>query len=245
MSTNKNTSELLNDILITVGGVLRTLISYALRQLLLFAVTLTLLSVLSYTASPALFKWVLVKAKIPIDGLSLSEELLQAKTDLRKIIADASELREELRNQKDTFEAEKRSMLTKIGQLDGEKKGVIEGIRSMTFEKVNWWNVILTTAGITVIGGCAAYFLLGGSDGDFFKQVIDLINSSSKKVVDGTTQSLGVVNNNLVTQGKSLEDLDGKVTALQNTVSIISERVSRLCNSFEAPALPEVPKKKK
>lgn len=52
---------------------------------------------------------------------------------------------------------------------------MIEGIKSITIEKVNWWNVILTVAGITIVGRVVAYFLFSGSDGEFFKPLARLI----------------------------------------------------------------------
>lgn len=209
-------------------NLIEKLVYFVLKNIIIGFVSMSLFAMFSYSVSPVLFKWALLKFNIPYNGLSVAEELIQTKEEIVQLKNDLMELKKDISDQKHLFSEEKSTMMTKIGQLDGENKGLVEGIRSITVEKVNWWNIILTTAGITVVGGGLVYFLFIGSDADFFRPVIDLIGTTGQKLSESISKSATVVNENTISLSGRVDSLDLKLDTMKNTIDLISRKISEL-----------------
>lgn len=179
--------------------------------LTVFIITLSS-SLLVYLSAPEIFNWVMAKLGISLDGLDAYKKL---ELNSKKI--------KELTEQVKTLKTEKYNLRTELQENLGEKKGMIEGIKSITIEKVNWQNVILTVAGITIVGGGVAYFFFSGSDGEFFKPLVKLIGENSKTLSTGITESSKVVNENVVNIIKKIDLLDEKIDIIKNTIDILSK----------------------
>ena len=149
---------------------------------------------------------------ISLDGLDLYKKIeLNSK--------EIQDLTQKIKN----LETEKYKLRTDLQESLGEKRGMIEGIKSITIEKVNWWNVILTVAGITIVGGVVTYFIFSGSDGEFFKPLAKLIGDNSNTLVTGITESSKVVNENVVNLIRQIEFLDEKIDLMKNAIDILTK----------------------
>ena len=187
------------------------ILSMIVRNVLTIFIVSSGSSLLVYLSAPEIFNWVIGKVGISLDGLDAHKNLELKSKEIKK-----------LTDQVNGLQIEKYNLRTELQESLGEKKGMIEGIKAITIEKVNWWNVILTVAGITIVGGGVVYFFFSGSDGEFFKPLIRLIGENSTTLSTGITESSKVINENVVNILKKMEQLDEKIDLVKNAIDILT-----------------------
>jgi len=185
------------------------------RNALIVFILTSGVSLVSYMVAPELFYWVISRLGVPLDELKI---LQNNKKNLVRI--------HELSQQLEILEKEKNLLHIELSKSVGEKNGIVEGLKSITLEKINWWNVILTVSGITIVGGGIVYFFFNGSDAEFFKPVIKLLSESTTSILEGITSSSKIVNTNVLELVKKIEALDEKIDLLKNIIDLLSRNKS-------------------
>ena len=163
-------------------------------------------SLLTYTVSPELFHWVLKKLNISLTGLSELKQLEDQQKEIKNLVQSI-----------ETLQDEKSVLLDELNASLGKNQGMVEEIKSITLEKINWWNVILTISGVTVVLGGVAYFIFSsGSNGDFFKPRIALISNNN--------QDIKVITDNTVKIFEQIAKLDKRIDLLKNAIELINKK---------------------
>jgi chaperonin cofactor prefoldin len=208
----KETMDILVRFIEFVLPITERVLSMVVKNVLTVFIITSSSSLLLYISAPEIFNWVIGKVGISLDGLDLYKKIeLNSK--------EIQDLTQKIKN----LETEKYKLRTDLQESLGEKRGMIEGIKSITIEKVNWWNVILTVAVITIVGGGVTYFIFSGSDGEFFKPLAKLIGDNSNTLVTGITESSKVVNENVVNLIRQMELLDEKIDLMKNAIDILTK----------------------
>ena len=189
------------------------ILTLCLKNILIILIISSSGFLLIYCIAPELCYWILNKLGISINDLQTYQQM---EENTKQIL--------ELKQKLVKLESEKTKLNKDLQISLGRNKGILEGINQITLEKVNWWNVILTVSGITIVGGCIVYFFISGSDGDFFKPVVNLMNKNSATIIKGVTKTTTVINDNVAVIVKKLEEIDSKIDAIKNVVDALTPR---------------------
>lgn len=166
-----------------------------------------------YLYAPELFKWVLSKFSIDSDGIEQAK-LIEAKDNY------IAELNDKLKR----LEESKRIVDSELARARGEKEGILQGIQNLEFETINWRNVGIGLASFMVGIGVIYYFLFSGSDAAFFKPLYKAMAGNTSTVNNLVTGQTTLLNEQLMSILKKIEDLELTSKSIQNAIDILNEK---------------------
>lgn len=190
---------------------------FILTSFLVSCITATCISIPVYMVTPAIFNYFAEKIGINIYELNLHERLIIKENIIFEQENSLINIKED--NNLKSIELRK---------IYGERDGIIEGIKKVQLEKTNWWNIIFTISGITLIGGATIYLLFSGSDAEFFKPILKSIGSGSDITNNLVGESTKQINDNLIKTFKKIENLETVVTVINNSISSIIKDIEKL-----------------
>jgi hypothetical protein len=193
---------------------------FLLTSFLVSCITSACILIPTYLITPAIFNYFAEKIGISIYELNLHEQIIKNNKYI-----------DELQNNLINIKEENNLQSIELRKIHGERDGIIEGIQKVQLEKTNWWNIILTIAGITVIGGCTIYFLFSGSDAEFFKPILKSIGSSSDITNNLVGESTKQINDNLIKTFKKIENVETLMTIINNSISSIIKDIENLAGN--------------
>lgn len=184
-------------------------------------------STLAYKISPMVFLMYL-QAFQKLLGISIFDSFVEAE----ELIQKQSEL-VELKKKLEAMYNEKSSLEIQLSDAEGKKKGILADIEAISYEKINWWNVILTTAGITIVGICVMYFFFGGGENsDQFQVVSKQVGKTSETFISHIGKTTESLNLNIANLSERIEKIDNDMNLVKNSITLLQDFVVKNRHHF-------------
>lgn len=189
------------------------IIKFFVKNSLIVIIILSLSIISFYEVSPVLFKALCYYYDVGLEGISISESLNRKTIELEKMSEEIDILR-----------SEKNNLIVELKSSLAEKEGLVKGIEKIKLESTNWWTIILTISGITVVGVGIGYYLFISQDGEFFKPIIENIANTSLSLNDTVINSIKIVNENIIKLNFQIENIDIAIQKAQNSLDLASKK---------------------